>query len=210
MTAEQLPEKRLVLCELLKEAWIYVHIDPRRDGVILPDFLRDQPRVVLQYGYNMPVPLHDLTIDERGIGATLSFRRTMHATFIPWSAVFAMTDGEKHGMVWPDDVPPDPAKTNGVPGGYDQLGFRVPAVIVSPYARRDHVSHVVHDHTTILRLIETKWNLGALTFRDANASNLLDSLDLDAPPAFATPPRLATSALPPNATPTPPATTDES
>lgn len=107
MTAEQLPDKRLVLCEMLKDAWVYVHIDPRREGIVLPDFLRDQPRVVLQYGYNMPVPLHDLTIDEKGIAATLSFRRTMHATFIPWSAVFAMTDGEKHGMVWPDDVPAD-------------------------------------------------------------------------------------------------------
>ena len=41
----------------------------------------------------------------------------------------------------------------------------------------NYVSHVVHDHTSVLKLIETKWNLGALTFRDANADNLLDSLD---------------------------------
>lgn len=109
----------------------------------------------------------------------------------------------------PDDVPPDPAKTQGVPGGYDQLGFRVPAVVVSPYARRDYVSHVVHDHTSILRLIETKWNIGALTYRDANASNLLDTLDLDGPPAFATPPKLNPSAQPANATPTPPAPGDD-
>ena len=40
------------------------------------------------------------------------------------------------------------------------------------------MSHVVHDHTSILKLIETKWNLPALTYRDANADNLLDSLDL--------------------------------
>ena len=107
MTGDQLPEKHLVLLELLKEAWVYVHLDPRREGVALPEFLRDQPRLVLQYGYNMPVPMHDLTIDEKGIGATLSFRRTPYPTFIPWSAVFAMTDGEKHGMVWPADVPAD-------------------------------------------------------------------------------------------------------
>src|SRR5262249_56911012 len=55
---------------------------------------------------------------------------------------------------------------------------RVPAVIVSPYARRNYVSHVVHDHTSILKLVETKWNLPALTLRDANADNLLDSIDL--------------------------------
>ena len=73
--------------------------------------------------------------------------------------------------------------------------FRVPAAIVSPYARRNYVSHVVHDHTSILKLIETKWNLPALTFRDANADNLLDSLDLQAKPAFREPPTLAPPGL---------------
>lgn len=92
----------------------------------------------------------------------------------------------------PDSTPPmiDPAIDE--PGGFDRYGFRVPAVIVSPYSRRNYVSHVVHDHTSVLKLIETKWNLPALTARDANASNLLDSLDLDARrPPFLEPPVLA-------------------
>jgi phospholipase C len=91
----------------------------------------------------------------------------------------------------PDDVPPGiEGAPHTLPGGYDRLGFRVPAVIVSPYARRSYVSHVTHDLTSILKLIETKWNLPALTYRDANASNLLDTLDLDGPPAFLEPPIL--------------------
>lgn len=101
------PDKQTVMLELLKEAWVYIHLDPRREEVSLPDFLREQPRVVLQYGYNMPVPIRDLTVDERGISATLSFRRVTHATFIPWSAVFAMTDGEQRGFIWQEDIPPD-------------------------------------------------------------------------------------------------------
>jgi hypothetical protein len=101
------PDKLSVMVELLKDAWVYVHLDPRREGVVLPDFLREQPRVVLQYGYNMPVPIVDLMVDEQGIGATLSFRRVAQGTFIPWSAVFALTDGEKRGMVWEEDVPKD-------------------------------------------------------------------------------------------------------
>lgn len=116
------PDKQTVMLELLKEAWVYVHIDPRREGVVLPEFLREEPRVVLQYGYNMPVPIYDLTVDERGIGATLSFRRVAQPTFIPWSAVFALTDGEKHGMVWEEDIPHEllkeaaaPAKPTAVP-----------------------------------------------------------------------------------------------
>jgi phospholipase C len=63
-------------------------------------------------------------------------------------------------------------------------------VIVSPYARKNYVSHVVHDHTSILSLVEHKWNLPALSNRDAAADNLLDSLDLTGPPAFLTPPKL--------------------
>lgn len=109
------PDKQTVMLELLKEAWVYVHIDPRREGVVLPEFLREEPRVVLQYGYNMPVPIYDLIVDERGIGATLSFRRVAQPTFIPWSAVFALTDGEKHGMVWEEDIPHELLKEAAAP-----------------------------------------------------------------------------------------------
>ena len=77
-----------------------------------------------------------------------------------------------------------------VPGDYARYGLRVPAVIVSPFAKPNYVSHVVHDHTSILSLIEHKWNLPALTNRDGAADNLLDSLDLAGPPAFLKPPPL--------------------
>ena len=90
----------------------------------------------------------------------------------------------------PDTTPPLITVPPDQPGGYDRYGFRVPAVIVSPYARRRYVSHQVHDHTSFLKLLETKWNLPALTFRDANASNLLDSLDFRRPPRFLEPPLL--------------------
>jgi phospholipase C len=76
------------------------------------------------------------------------------------------------------------------PSTYDRLGFRVPAVIVSPYARPDYVSRTVYDHTSILKLIEEKWNLPPLTRRDAAATAPLDALDFDSPPHFLTPPRL--------------------
>jgi phospholipase C len=89
----------------------------------------------------------------------------------------------------PDNKPPDIAPTD-YQAGYDRYGFRVPTVVVSARAKRNYISPVVHDHTSILKLIETKWNLPAMTFRDANASNLLDSLDLTGRPPFADPPVL--------------------
>jgi phospholipase C len=76
------------------------------------------------------------------------------------------------------------------PTTYTQLGFRVPAVIVSPYARPGYVTELVYDHTAILRLIQRKWNLPPLTRRDAAAADLLDAVDLDGPGAFLTPPVL--------------------
>ena len=60
------------------------------------------------------------------------------------------------------------------------LGFRVPTLIVSPFARQSHVTNVVFDHTSILRLIESRWDLAPLTVRDGAANNLADVLDFDA------------------------------
>jgi phospholipase C len=66
---------------------------------------------------------------------------------------------------------------------------RVPAVVVSPYARPSSVSDVIHDHTSVLATIERKWNLPALTYRDANANTVLDLIDPEHP-ALLEPPTL--------------------
>ena len=102
--------------------------------------------------------------------------------------------------VAPDDIPPDVQVPPDMPGGYDRYGFRVPAVVVSPFARRHHVSHHVRDHTSVLKLIQTKWNLPAMTLRDANADDLLDCLDFHRPPAFLDPPALPAPGYPGRAT----------
>ena len=69
--------------------------------------------------------------------------------------------------------------------GLRQYGFRVPCAVVSPWSRAHHVSRRVFGHTSICALVAAEWNLPALTYRDANANNMLDLLDLrrPAPPA---------------------------
>ncbi len=62
------------------------------------------------------------------------------------------------------------ARADAGPATYERLGFRVPAVIVSPYARPGYVTDQVYDHTSVLKLIERKWNLPPLTRRDAEAA----------------------------------------
>jgi phospholipase C len=56
-------------------------------------------------------------------------------------------------------------------------GLRVPAIVVSPYSRPGGVTNELHDHTSVLATIEQKWNLPALTRRDANANTVMDFLD---------------------------------
>ena len=62
-----------------------------------------------------------------------------------------------------------------------QRGFRVPAFVISPYARRHHVASHVYDHTSVLKMIEWRWNLAPLSQRDAHARNLAEVLDFTHP-----------------------------
>jgi phospholipase C len=80
----------------------------------------------------------------------------------------------------PDPIPPMVQSGQSTYDGFARYGFRVPAVVVSPYAKRNYVSHMLYDHTSILAMVERKWNLPALTYRDANANDLTDFLDLKA------------------------------
>jgi phospholipase C len=68
-----------------------------------------------------------------------------------------------------------------------QIGFRVPNFIVSPFVRRHYVGHAAMDHTAVLHFLEQRFNLPALTKRDAAQPNLLDFFDFTGKP-WATPP----------------------
>jgi phospholipase C len=90
--------------------------------------------------------------------------------------------------VVPDAIPPmlQPGDTVAT---FDRLGVRVPAVVVSPFARAHFVSHDVFDHTSILRFVEKRFGLPALTRRDAAADPMTDFFDFERP-AFLHPPTL--------------------
>jgi len=83
-----------------------------------------------------------------------------------------------------------------VPGHFDRYGIRVPFVVVSPFARKHYVSHKVYDHTSILRFIETRFDLPALTRRDANADAMLRLFRFSRP-SFPAPPALPPAVVDP-------------
>ena len=57
--------------------------------------------------------------------------------------------------------------TTGPNCNFTYTGYRVPLLVVSPYAKKHYVNHTASDHTAILKLIETRFGLAPLTKRDA-------------------------------------------
>jgi phospholipase C len=62
-------------------------------------------------------------------------------------------------------------------GAFHRYGIRVPLIVVSPWVKRGYVSRRVYDHTSILRFIQARFNLPALSHRDANADAMFDLFD---------------------------------
>src|SRR5262249_1936722 len=99
----------------------------------------------------------------------------MHSPQWPHAAIFITYD-EQGGFYdhvppptacVPDDIPPD--VSSGVVAAYDQLCLSIPRFVVSPYAKGGYVSHEITDHTSVARFVEARFDLPALTHRDANA-----------------------------------------
>lgn len=73
---------------------------------------------------------------------------------------------------------------------FDQYGFRVPFIVVSPFAKPQYVSHTLGDHTSLVALIEKRFMSDggkrhpALTLRDARADTLEDLFDFDTSPSL--------------------------
>jgi phospholipase C len=76
---------------------------------------------------------------------------------------------------WYDHVPPPRVDREG-------YGFRVPTLMVSPYARRGHVDSTTLDFTSILKFIEVNWRVEPLAVRDRRAKTFLGAFDFAKPP----------------------------
>ncbi len=118
-------------------------------------------------------------------------------------SVFILTFDEFGGFY--DHVPPQPAvspdglppsnllagdvctSTSGPTCDFVYTGYRVPLIVVSPFTKKHYVSHTTADETAILKLIETRFNLPALTKRDAAQMDMTEFFDFTNPP-WVTPP----------------------
>lgn len=120
-------------------------------------------------------PISDLSLGER---ATRTMIHTLMQSDAWASSAFFITYDDWGG--WYDHVPPPQIDERG-------YGFRVPALLVSPYARTGYIDHTLLDHTSILKFIEENWNIPPLAERDARANNITSAFDFSMaprPPVF--------------------------
>ena len=106
-----------------------------------------------------------------------------------WSSTVLIINFDEWGGFYDHVAPPigpvTPEEYNL--GNQGQLGFRVPCMIISPWAKRATVDHMQFDHTSVLKLIEDRWGLPALARRDQAANDLTNVLDFATPPNYAIP-----------------------
>jgi stringent starvation protein B len=97
------PDKRQTLLHFLERGVTMVHLDARKEGVIVPPQYAQEPhlRLNLSYKYNIP----DFDMSDRRIQATLSFSGSPFRCLLPWSSIFGITSHAGEGQVWPEDLP---------------------------------------------------------------------------------------------------------
>ena len=83
----------------------------------------------------------------------------------------------------PDGIKPRDLGPNDFPGDFTRSGFRVPLLVISPFAKKGYVSHTPTDYTAMLKFIETRWKLPPLTKRDAAQIDMTEFFDWSAPNA---------------------------
>ncbi|HWR17462.1 MAG TPA: alkaline phosphatase family protein [Terriglobales bacterium] len=119
-------------------------------------------------------------------------------------SVFIFTFDESGAFY--DHVPPQPAvHPDGIEpkdllakdaviqpqGDFNKTGFRMPLMVISPFAKKNYVSHTVADFTAILKLIQTRFGLPNLSRRDAAQITMTEFFDFDTVP-------WATAPIPPD------------
>jgi phospholipase C len=140
---------------------------------------------------------------QKGADFTRSLVNALMGSSAWSSSVFILTFDESGGMY--DHVAPQPAVSpdgiapvdilpnnvcytiKGPTCNFTYTGYRIPLVVISPFAKKNYVSHTVADFTAILKFIETRYSLPALTKRDAAQMDMTEFFNFNNPPWMSPP-----------------------
>jgi phospholipase C len=147
---------------------------------------------LIESGYNSGRDEHPTTDVQDGQSYVASMINALLQSSEWSSSVFFLTWDEGGGFydhvppvttVNPDGIPPSDLQPNDFPGDFNYTGFRVPLIVISPFAKKGYVSHSAADYTAMLKFIETRWGLTNLTRRDAAQIDMTEFFDWSAPNA---------------------------
>lgn len=143
--------------------------DTRQDESHFPDFVFIEPKY-FGIDQNDDHPSHNIMKAEKLVGDVYNAVRSNPSL---WESTLLVVVFDEHGgfydhVIPPSAVPPDDQQTEY---DFNQLGLRVPAILVSPWVKRG-VDQTVYDHTSLLKYLINKWNLGPLGKRTAQANSI--------------------------------------
>lgn len=139
-----------------------------------PQYCLIEPQF-MGYGQNDAHPPHDIMRAEKLIADLYNALRANEAL---WQSTLFIVMYDEHGGFYdhvapPPAVPPDDARPSEY--GFDRLGVRVPALLISPWVDA-RVESTQFDHTSVLRYLSDKWMLGPLGRRTAGANSIAIAL----------------------------------
>jgi stringent starvation protein B len=103
-------EKKEHLLKALERGIVMIHLDARREGVVVPEHLRGEANLCLNLSYRFAPG--DLVVSTEGVRSTLSFSGQYASVVVPWAAVFAISNPAARVPVamFPEDMPPEVLK----------------------------------------------------------------------------------------------------
>jgi phospholipase C len=125
---------------------------------------------VMPKEYESDHPTADVKVGQRYIVSLVN--AIMQSKY--WSSTAIFVTWDDYGG-WYDHVPPPQVDAYG-------LGFRMPCLVISPYAKEGFIDHTQAEFSSILRFMEAVHGLPSLTQRDAMASNLFEAFDFSQSP----------------------------
>jgi len=128
-----------------------------------------------QPGANDDHPTHDVAEGDRLIANVYNAVRANEAL---WTSTLLIVLFDEHGGFYDHVTPPSavPPDHHVEEYSFDQLGLRVPAILVSPYVNKASVLPTTFDHTSILRYLTDKWSLGPLGIRTEKANTFAQAI----------------------------------
>ena len=94
-----------------------------------------------------------------------------------WAKTLFIITYDEHGSFYDHVAPPSVATDER--SEFNQLGFRVPSLVIGPYVKKNYVSHVQYDHTSFLSTVTRRFGLKPLNNRVAQANDVRDCVDMN-------------------------------